>query len=64
LTTSTYITESTCLGPCPEDGATVVVYPENVWYTQVSPQDVDEIIDSHMVGGVAVERLRDKHWPG
>ena len=45
-----------CLDQC-ELGPTVVVYPEAVWYGHVTPADVDEIIDSHILGGVPVERL-------
>jgi hypothetical protein len=33
------------------------VYPEAVWYGHVTPADIDEIIDSHIVGGIPVERL-------
>jgi (2Fe-2S) ferredoxin len=36
----------------------MVIYPEGVWYTFVDQQDVDEIIDSHLVGGKVVERLK------
>ena len=36
----------------------MVVYPEGVWYGGVKPEDVDEIIDSHILGGRPVERLR------
>ncbi len=46
-----------CLDQC-EHGPTVVVYPEAVWYSVKSAEDVDEIIDSHIVGDVPVERLR------
>jgi (2Fe-2S) ferredoxin len=35
-----------------------VVYPEGVWYTYVDRDDIDEIIDSHLVNGRVVERLR------
>ena len=45
-----------CLEQC-EVGPTVVVYPDAVWYGGVTPADVDEIIDSHIVGGRLVERL-------
>jgi (2Fe-2S) ferredoxin len=45
-----------CLDQC-EIGPTVVVYPEAVWYGHVSPADVDEIIESHIIGGRPVERL-------
>jgi (2Fe-2S) ferredoxin len=48
--------KSGCLEQC-EVGPTVVVYPEAVWYGGVTPADVDEIIDSHIIGGRPVERL-------
>jgi (2Fe-2S) ferredoxin len=46
-----------CLDQC-EHGPTVVVYPDVVWYGGVTEADVAEIVDSHIVGGVPVERLR------
>jgi (2Fe-2S) ferredoxin len=46
-----------CLDRC-EEGPVVVVYPEGVWYTYVDQADIDEIIDSHLVEGRIVERLR------
>ena len=46
-----------CLDQC-EHGPNVVVYPEGIWYGQVRASDVDEILDSHIVGGRPVERLR------
>src|SRR4051794_7511012 len=45
-----------CLDQC-EHGCTVVVYPDEVWYGHVTPADVNEIIDDHLVGGKIVERL-------
>jgi (2Fe-2S) ferredoxin len=48
--------KSGCLEQC-EVGPTVVVYPDAVWYGGVTPADVDEIIDSHIIGGQPVERL-------
>ncbi len=45
-----------CLDQCAR-GVTVVVYPEAVWYGGVTVEDVDEIIDKHVVGGEPVERL-------
>ena len=49
--------KSGCLDQC-ELGPNVVVYPEGVWYGGVKPQDVDEIIESHILGDRPVERLR------
>ena len=46
-----------CLDQCAR-GVTVVVYPEQVWYGRVRPEDVPEIVEQHLVGGVPVERLR------
>jgi (2Fe-2S) ferredoxin len=46
-----------CLDQC-EHGPTVVVYPEEIWYSVHKPEDVDEIIESHIVNGLPVERLR------
>lgn len=46
-----------CLDQCAQ-GVAVVIYPEQVWYGRVRPEDVPEIVESHLVGGVPVERLR------
>ncbi|MGA9041953.1 MAG: (2Fe-2S) ferredoxin domain-containing protein [Terriglobales bacterium] len=48
--------KSGCLEQC-EHGPTVVVYPEAIWYGRVTANDVEEIIDSHIVGGKPVARL-------
>lgn len=45
-----------CLDRC-ELGAVMVVYPEGTWYTYKTRDDVDEIINSHLKGGVPVARL-------
>ena len=52
-----------CLDMC-EHGPTVVVYPEGVWYKQVTPGDVPEIVAAHLLGNRPVERLRvpEGHW--
>jgi (2Fe-2S) ferredoxin len=46
-----------CLDRCSE-GPVIVVYPEGVWYTYVDQEDVDEIIDEHLVHGQVVKRLQ------
>lgn len=45
-----------CLGPC-QVGPIVVVYPDAVWYGNVKDSDVEEIFNSHLIGGQPVERL-------
>ena len=46
-----------CLDRC-EEGPVMVIYPEAVWYTYVDKEDIDEIIDQHLVQGRIVERLK------
>jgi (2Fe-2S) ferredoxin len=51
------INSAGCLDRC-EEGPSCVVYPEGVWYTFIDELDVDEIIESHLIGGKIVERLK------
>jgi (2Fe-2S) ferredoxin len=62
LAATVFVTETRCLGVCPTAGATVVVYPEAVWYEAVNAADVPELVERHMVGGEPVERLRSRKW--
>lgn len=57
------LTQTGCMGPC-GDGPVVAVFPENVWYKNVTLEDVEEIVDAHLVGGTPVERLQmaDADW--
>ena len=45
-----------CLDRC-ELGPTIVIYPEGVWYTYRSTEDIDEILQKHLVEGGRVPRL-------
>ena len=54
------VNKAGCLDQC-ERGVTCVVYPDNVWYGGVTVDDVDEIVESHLEGGVPVERLVIPH---
>ena len=51
------VNQSGCLDRC-EEGPVCVVYPEGVWYTYIDETDIDEIVDSHLVNGNPVERLK------
>jgi (2Fe-2S) ferredoxin len=50
------VTGTFCLGPC-DQGPTAVVYPEGIWYGHLTDQDVNEILDQHLLGGTPVARL-------
>ncbi len=45
-----------CFGFC-EKGPIVKIIPDNTFYTSVRPDDVEEIVSSHIIGGRKVERL-------
>jgi len=51
------VNQAGCLDRC-EEGPVCVVYPEATWYTYVDESDVDEIIESHLVNGKPVDRLK------
>lgn len=51
------INSAGCLDRCNE-GPVLVVYPEAVWYTYVDKEDIDEIINEHLMHGRIVERLK------
>lgn len=50
-----FVTNTGCFGVC-EKGPIVVVYPNNIWYGSVTPDDVEEIMDK-LEEGQVVERL-------
>jgi len=50
------INRAGCLNRC-EMGPVLVVYPEGVWYSYSTEQDVDEILRSHVINGKIVQRL-------
>lgn len=51
-----FVSNTGCFGIC-EKGPIVVIYPDNVWYRSVSPDDVEDIMEEHIQGGKVVERL-------
>ena len=54
--TDVMVSNTGCFGIC-EKGPIVAVYPDNVWYGSVSTDDVDEIVESHIMNGKIVEKL-------
>lgn len=51
-----FVSNTGCFGIC-EKGPIVVVYPDNVWYGNVTPDDVEKIMDEHIEGGTPVKNL-------
>jgi (2Fe-2S) ferredoxin len=51
------VNQAGCLDRCAQ-GPCIVIYPEGTWYTYVDREDIDEIIERHLIGGEVVERLK------
>lgn len=51
------VTKTQCLGLCPEAGATVVVYPDSLWYVVSNAEDGTEIVRECLIAGRPVTRL-------
>lgn len=51
------VQKSGCLDIC-DFGPTLVIYPEGIFYVGVSVDDVDEIVEEHLINDRIVERLR------
>lgn len=56
LSSEVMITNTGCFGIC-DKGPVVVVYPEGVWYGNVTEDDVETIVEQHLEGGTVVESL-------
>jgi (2Fe-2S) ferredoxin len=50
------VNSTSCLKHCSR-GITVAVYPENVWYSGVTQDDLPEIVEAHLEQGRPLERL-------
>ena len=51
------INNAGCLDRC-DEGPVIVIYPEETWYTYIDKDDIDEIIEEHLINGRVVERLK------
>lgn len=52
-----------CFAAC-KGGPVLCVQPDGVWYSGVTPRNMDRIIDEHLVGGRVVEELVFHRGPG
>ncbi len=50
LTNDVYVTDTGCMGTC-DIGPVMIVQPGDVFYTKLSPSDIPEIVESHLING-------------
>ncbi len=56
LSSDVMITNTGCFGIC-EKGPVAVVYPEGIWYGNLTEEDVETIIEQHFENGKPVKEL-------
>ena len=56
LSQEVMISNTGCFGIC-DKGPVVVVYPEAIWYGNITEEDVARIFDQHFEQGIPVEDL-------
>ncbi|HWT77017.1 MAG TPA: 2Fe-2S ferredoxin [Mobilitalea sp.] len=57
LSSEVMITNTGCFGIC-DKGPIAVVYPEGVWYGNLTEEDVEKIVEQHLINGIPVDELR------
>ena len=57
------VNSSGCLDRC-EIGPNLVIYPEGVWYRCTSFEEIDEVLQTHLIEGGRVPRLMHQREDG
>lgn len=57
------VVQTGCFGLCAK-GPIVIIRPENIFYSNVTPNDAEEIVNTHLIEGKLVERLLCKDIDG
>ena len=57
LSSDVMVTNTGCFGIC-DRGPIVVIYPEGIWYGNVTEDDVETIMEQHIEGGQIVKELQ------
>ncbi len=60
LTDTVQVVETGCHGFC-EQGPIIVLRPQGIFYPRLKPKDIDEIVETSIVGDGVVEHLLYKH---
>ncbi len=51
------VNKAGCLDAC-EYGPSLVVYPDNIWYSPQTSEDMEEILQEHILNDRVVERIK------
>lgn len=57
------VIQTGCFGLCAK-GPIVIIRPEDIFYSNVSPDDTEEIVNTHLIEGKLIERLLCKDVDG